>query len=363
MSRLTRALALLPLLALSLEPLIAQTRVHRYDVTKETDYGVVYRLPRTELEIILTVRERNYTPGELSAYADKYLNQEVEIAPQRWSEVLSAQVRSYGVPDMESQYMVVFDRKTIAPFVKLTDGGVLSSINGNAEPMIPELAPREALVSEHKPDRVYPALPREYAQAGTEAKKAEVAAGYLYEIREGLTNLATGAVDNMPKDGEAMRLAMEQLRREEQRSRRLFVGDTTERVVHYALRYQPSALGVKDFTLARFSTETGMKASDDLSGAPLRLSVRPLEPKPTLDEKEQKKREKLLENAVIYNVPGNAQITLSYEGRVLLDQTLPLAQLGMTQGLTAKMLNLTPGKTTAAYFDLATGALLRIDQE
>ena len=53
-------------------------------------------------------------------------------------------------------------------------------------------------------------------------------------------NIVTGSVDNMPKDGESMRLALEQLRREEQRTQRLFLGDTTERVSEYILRYTPT---------------------------------------------------------------------------------------------------------------------------
>ena len=49
----------------------AQTKVRRYDATKETDYGVVYRLPRTEIEAVVTVPERTYTPGPPPSDADR----------------------------------------------------------------------------------------------------------------------------------------------------------------------------------------------------------------------------------------------------------------------------------------------------
>ena len=63
--------------------LAAQTRVQRYDVTKETDYGIVYRLPETQLSFVLDVREQHYQPGSLAAYADKYLGRKVEAEPRR----------------------------------------------------------------------------------------------------------------------------------------------------------------------------------------------------------------------------------------------------------------------------------------
>ena len=70
MLRLDRLLFGLGLVGLTASSLSAQTKVHRYDVTKETDYGIVYRLPQTKVQISIVVREHTYTPGVLSSYAD-----------------------------------------------------------------------------------------------------------------------------------------------------------------------------------------------------------------------------------------------------------------------------------------------------
>lgn len=364
MHRLDRWSVFFGLFLIALSDLGAQTKVRRYDVTKETDYGIVYSLPRTEVEAVVRVRERTYTPGVLSTYADRYLNKKVADTPVHTYELVSAQLYTVGRADTTQQYLVSFDRKTLAPFVKLTDRGVLFSINGGME--LPKSLTEERqphILSETLSDTTLPALPREYAQAGSKAKQAEIASTYLYELRESLMNLVTGTVESMPKDGESMRLALEQLRREEYRTQRLFLGDTTERISEYILRYTPTKNDEGEITLARFSSVAGLTQADDLSGTPLRLKLEITERAPELTEKEQRKKDKMLEHSIVYVQPGLARISLMYEGKKLADEQFAVAQLGTLQALAPKMLQLTPNAKTAVYFDIRTGAVLDIRQE
>ncbi len=364
MHRLERWSALLGLLLFALPELGAQTKVRRYDVTKDTDYGIVYSLPRTDVEAVVTVRERTYIPGVLSTYADRYLNKKVADKPAHTYELISAQLYTVGRADTALRYLVSFDRKTLAPFVKLTDTGVLFSINGGGElpkSLTEERQPR--VVSETHLDKTLPALPREYAQAGSKAKQAEIASTYLYDLRESLMNLVSGSVESMPKDGESMRLALEQLRREEYRTQRLFLGDTTERISEYVLRYTPTKDDEGEITLARFSSVAGLTQADDLSGIPLRLKLLVTERAPELNEKEQRKKDKMLEHSIVYVQPGLARVSLVYEEKTLADEQFAVAQLGTLQALAPKMLQLIPNSTTAIYFDIRTGAVLDIRQE
>lgn len=50
----------------------AQTEVLT-GVTRGKDYGVVYALPKTQIEIEIKANKVNYKPGEFSKYADRYL--------------------------------------------------------------------------------------------------------------------------------------------------------------------------------------------------------------------------------------------------------------------------------------------------
>lgn len=343
----------------------AQTRVKRYDVTKETDFGIVYRLPETKLHFVLQFEERGYTPGPLARYADKYLGQKASSEARVAYTLQGARLILGAQPDSTQQFLVAFDRKTLAPFVKLTDKGILYSINGNEELPADQAAdiPLKQVLSQSSTDQAAPALPREYSQAGSQASRAEIAASYLYELRESSMNVLTGSVDNMPKDGESMRLVLDRLRKEEARTLRLFAGDTTVRTLAERIDFSPTAEELASRTIARFSPLLGLLAPDDLRGTPITLSIKALERAEALEEKAQRKHEKLLENSIVYRLPGLALVTISWEGQRLLEERVALTQLGSLQALAQKMLHLTPGKSTSVYLDTRTGAIRDIKQE
>ena len=58
-------------------------------------------------------------------------------------------------------------------------------------------------------------LSEELLMAGSTAKQAEVAAKQIYRIRESRLNILTGEADNLPPDGDAMKLVIEQLEQQE----------------------------------------------------------------------------------------------------------------------------------------------------
>ncbi len=337
----------------------AQADVQRYYATAENGYGVVYALPRTEIEISAVVLERTMTPGELHPWANKYLGIAPITETTRTYELADVALRVVGVADTERQYLVAFDKKSVAPFVQLGKGNILYSINGSAEPA--PVQPALSVPANVMPDRAMPALPRDYSLATTQARRAEVAAGYIYELRENVLSVVTGEVENMPRDGEAMRLALGHLRTEEARTTRLFVGDTTTTARLYTWRFTPETEGVEGHIVFRFSPQWGVVDSDDLSGDPVQLDLSIVERAPALDASEQKKRDKL--EGIAYNLPGSADVRLTLSGRVLQRARLPLTQLGTIQYLSRRMLNIKDGSTTAVYLDPTTGALDRVTNE
>ena len=75
-------------------------------------------------------------------------------------------------------------------------------------------------------------MSEEILAAGSTAKMAELTAQDIYEIRESRNMLVRGQADNMPKDGEQLRLMLNQLDKQDQALTSLFTGthskDTTE---------------------------------------------------------------------------------------------------------------------------------------
>lgn len=338
--------------------LMAQTEVFRYEATAETSYGVVYTLPRTEIEIEATVLERVYMPGPLRAYAEKYLAQPAGQHQTKQYSLLSLKIKGIGLPDTTKRYVVTFDKRTVAPFVKLTQDNILHSINAGEGPCS-ETKAQPLVFAE--PDRKLPSLPREYAQAGSVNKQAEVAASHLYELRERLLGVVTGEVEQMPKDGEAMCLVLDQLKAEERRTLRLFMGDTTQRTITHTLRISPDGNDIQSRILFRFSPDWGIVDGDDLSGDPVLLNLKVIERAPELSEKERKKLAKI--EGIMYNVPGVAVVSVSLLGKELSSERISLTQAGGMQSLTKKMFNVKDKTGPSVYFDIHSGAIVSIRQE
>lgn len=343
---------------LGLGQVVQAQDVHRYNATADNGYGVVYSLPQTELEITAVVVERQITPGDLHPWANKYLGIRPASQPQRSYEIRSIEVHTIGVADTSQRYLVAFDRKSVAPFVRLGQGNILFSINGSAE--VPQSTPSIVVPQEVLPDRSMPSLPREYSLATTLAKRAEIVANYIYDLRENALGVVTGDAEQMPKDGEAMRLALGHIRTEEKRATRLFLGDTTELVKVHRWRVMPEGEDMSGRVVFRFSNIWGVLASDDLSGDAVTLDLRVIERAPISDGKD--KRKDRLEG-IAYNVPGVAEVRLSLLGRELTKSRLHLTQLGEVQYLSRRMLNIKDGATTAVYLDMTTGALARVVNE
>lgn len=348
---------LVPLLALCVSPW-ATAQVQRYNATSENDYGVVYTLPQTEYQVTLTLLHKCFTPGELAPWAAKYLGKEVEVQERNYYELQDVKVQTIGVADSSKRYVVAFDKKSIAPFVSLMPNGVLYSINGAVAPKL-ESMPQDT--SYPLPDRQMPALSQEYSLATTPSKRAELAASYLYEVREYAMSIVSGSVEQMPKDGESMRLILDKLRTEEKRALRLFEGDTTYRIETLTYRIVPEDRDINDRLLCRISQQWGLVTNDDLSGDALTFSLRILERSPELDPKERQRREKL--EGIIYNIPGLGELSLYFKGKQVLSTRVPITQVGSIQSLSKKMFNIKEAGTTAVYLDPHSGALDRVTTE
>ena len=92
----------------------AQTEVLT-GVTRGKDYGVVYALPKTQIEIEIKANKVNYKPGEFSKYADRYLRlTNISAEPEEYWELSSVKVKPVGVPNSEATYFVKLKDKTVA---------------------------------------------------------------------------------------------------------------------------------------------------------------------------------------------------------------------------------------------------------
>ena len=299
----------------------------------------------------------SYTPGEFCAYADKYLRiaNVSDKADTHW-EITELTVKPTGVRDPQKGYTVKLRDKSNAALMELDPEGILLSINQQLQEPV-------ALVPEKEPVKAPPTsaatvLTEETLAATSTAKMAELAAKDIFNIRESRNAIVRGQADNMPKDGEALKIMLGNLDKQEAALLAMFQGTTTRETRIISVRITPSAEDVKESVLFRFSAKRGLLDADDLGGAPIYYQLTNQTVFPEVDEKTLKKAKK--PRGIIYNMPGKALLKLYDSREVFYEEELPVAQYGQTEVLAEDLFG--KGTTTRVTFDQATGAIRKIDR-
>ena len=61
--------------------------------------GTSYFLPKTGLKFTILTEKTNYTPGEFSQYAERYLKQPAGNQPETTYRILGIRLSTYGIAD------------------------------------------------------------------------------------------------------------------------------------------------------------------------------------------------------------------------------------------------------------------------
>lgn len=327
---------------------------------KYNEYAVSYLLPKTVVDVEIIAEQSVAKAGPYANYSQKYLGIPANVTKDKESwKLVSATASARGVPDAETYYNVQL-KGGASPYVYLDKDGVLLSVN--AEPKVDAAALRPASTGKTASpldDNSYSlALTEEMLLSGSNVKMAELAAKQIYRLRESRTDLITGDSDQKP-DGEALKIMLNQIDEQEKRLTAMFTGTVQTRREVSHVTWIPESES-DNVVVARISEKDGVVAKDDLSGTPLYISlgsvVRGEEP---IDAKGN-----LLpmpKNAVMYNIPGEASVTLSYGGRDLSSSKLNLTQFGVKFGLNQSLFT---DKKAPTYLILypQTGGIKEIGQ-
>lgn len=318
--------------------------------------GVVYYLPRTQLQIKVTTTRTTYTPGEFCKYADRYLRlQNISPSPYTQWDIKSIEIIPFGVPDPKLAYSIKLKDKSVSSQVELTQDGIIKAINTTSPP-------EEEIIKATPLPPTFRTNPKEFMteemlMAGSSIKMAELVAKEIYSIRESKNSLTRGQADYMPKDGSALQIMLNNLNKQEKALTEMFTGFTESTEQSFSFTYNPTT-DVKDTILFRFSHKLGILKDNDLAGEPYYLSITQKETLPPVDE-EGKKNKKL--NGIIYNIPGKAKVTIHNAEKEFIQQEIPFAQFGETEVLVNNLFN--KKVNTRVIFNTTTGAILKIDKD
>lgn len=341
-------------------PLAAQTKVIKKNAVKANDFGITYSLPKTSLIVDAEVTKYTCKAGPYYKYAEKYLGvKDVVTEDNVYYELGKVTVRNKGIPDADNTYIVSFKPGTTAPYACLTEDGLLCTINAEYEETEADKAARRK-DAPTKTTADASVFTEELLMAGSTSKQAEVAAKQIYRIRESRMNILTGEADNLPPDGEAMKLVIQQLEAQEQALVNLFTGIKNKETTHQTFTVIPQEDIEKD-VLFRFSRLLGVVKPDNLGGEPVYLNLTAIDRAPALPEKEAEKKAKSFKNSIIYNVPGKASLQITHNSKPLYKGEVQVTQFGTQEGLAQVMFE-DRKAPVKVYFYPETGAIKQIIQ-
>lgn len=340
-------------------PLMAQTKVVKKNAIKANNFGITYSLPKTSLVVEATMNKIVCKAGPYYKYADKYLGiKDVITEDKTYYELTGIKLLNKGIPNPDNTYIVEFKQGTVAPYAYLTEDGLLCSINAEyTPPTITEVASDN--VQNGSVSSTTSVLSEELLMAGSTAKQAEVAAKQIYRIRESKLNILTGDADNLPPDGEAMKIVIKQLEDQEKTLTNMFIGTKQTEVLDYDVTIVPQDDLDKE-VIFRFSPQLGILDADDLGGAPVYMTLKATEKAPVLDEKEAEKKEKSLKG-IVYNIPGKADVVITMDKRTLFKGEVQITQFGSKEGLAPVMFEDKKAPVKVLFYP-ETGAIKQIIQ-
>jgi len=332
----------------------------KLSATKANDYGLIYSLPTTVLDITVEVEKIEKHPGQFYEYARKYLNENNPVTTNSvtW-KLKNVHVNARGVINPKEQYLMTF-RPGYTPYLLMDENDLPLAINTEdvESPEAPELpTPVAAEPTPLQTKAARQVVSEEMLRSVSNAKRAELAAAKIYELRQSRNDLITGQADQMPPDGKAMQIVMDELAAQEAALTAMFVGTEQHSTDVRTFTYTPGD-EVSRHVLARISAIDGIVEADNLSGDPIYLSLE-ITQKGKLPKNEKGEPKTMPKDGVAYCIPGSATLKIDYRGRNFWDGTFDAAQYGVVFGLDPKMFS---DKKEPSYviFDPITGNIVEL---
>ena len=332
----------------------AQLLTERLSTATDTARGIVYLLPKINIQIEVDTKCIQETPGMYFQYADRFLGMKEVIQNESIRyEITGFRLTTKTIPDISQAYLISTGKKGKNIVIALTPEGYLKSINGSKENEMPpvKVSTKTKTMTKNIPKSWETPgssiFTKEMQQANSTAKMAELAANQLFTIRDTRFNMLTQDADKTPSDGRSYEIVLSELNRMESAYLELFKGKVTESNQTFTYTMNPQ----KDSTdvLLRFSLFKGVLDKNNLGGNPIFIEVKPL---PVAAEKLRVDKA-ATPRGLYYRVPGQAVINITDGKDVLFTKEVTVPQFG-------RVLSLPATQITAAKLCPKTGALLEL---
>lgn len=354
--------SLLSVLLIAAAPLVSAQSVTKLAATKANDYGLVYSLPRTVTEVTLQAECKIERPGEFYNYAERYLGtsaaSKAVIKPSTSWQLTGAEISVLSdiAPNSES-YLMQFKGGTPV-YITVSEQGIPLTINSEVEEEPEaeesELSGRELTASPLDSKAARYAMTEEMLAGSSVAKRAQLAADQIMQLRQSRQDYLTGQAENMP-DGKALEMILANINAQEEALTAMFLGTVQTKVEVIKVSYVPAENSASDVVIARLNSVRGFVDADDLSGAPIYLQYE-VKNRGVMPQTEKGEDKKFPKGGVPYCIPGSAELSVEYAGREVATRDFEVSQLGVVYGLEPQFFT---NKKEQGYviFDPLTGGI------
>lgn len=345
----------------------SETRVIKLENAGHISDGIIYALPRTNLNFTITTKRTDIYPGPYHEYAEKYLG--IENVPDKetsfW-QITDIVINSYKDIDSEQFYMLQPNGKLNFDFNKLIENEVILPINkpiktqfenefysiNNAENGIvfKDLSVSKYVGEEEityykrvQRDSLYAKVPVVKTQSVYKSfeDKAKEAANFIFKIREKRVELLSGMADFYP-EGRSLEVALKEMDRLENEYLTLFVGKQFKSNYEANFEFVPTNSELNQpYILFRFSEERGVLQANDLRGRPIIVEIQKTNQTKNLQFliDDQINREGLeFKNKLYYRIPELTLVEIFDGNKLLAKRKVNVEQYGITVSLPAEFL-------------------------
>ena len=313
-------------------------RVTKLDPSRAYAKGYdVYYLPQTALDITVTLHQETYTPGPYSAFAESLLGiaGDAPQAGDHW-RIDSVALATSEEADYTAAFAVKRPKGSTSPeWLTLSKRGLLMAAS-TPPAFTPQGQPQRDERADWPPftDLSTAPVQRNVVVKESVEEKAKQAADLIFALRKKRVELICGDAE-LPTAPHMLQEMLDEISRVEAQYLSLFIGRWTSRKHAVRLRYSPSAKESSSM-LCRFSTQSGICPTSELSATPLLIHVQRLEG-PIGYPAEAKLPP--LKNGLDYRPACMAEGTLTLLRDELRRARVPLTQLGPIVPIYSKPLN------------------------
>lgn len=360
--KITKYLAAAGMMALLFaepQPAMAQT-TQKLSANKTNEYGLIYTLPSTAIDVTIEAERTVMTPGEFYRYAGKYLSLTPITEKSELWRIKRVVIGSHGEADESQRYLVQF-KSGSAPYIIINERNFPLSINtekiySQKEVELPVAVAAEPTILELPVARQ--AMTEEMLRSTSVAKRAELAAARIIELRQSRMEVISGQADAMPTDGEAMKLALDNMDAQEKALTAMFTGTEQTSTEVATFTVTPDSTDHQQIVVARLSATDGIVPATDLTGRPIYLDI-DVTSRGKLPINERGEVKRFPKGGLAYRVAGRADVTVTYDGNSIATANLPLSQSGVVFGLDPKLFT---DKNAPAYavFNPSTGDIVEL---